>query len=109
LERWPGEYAVGEINQLDGENFQFEVSIDPLNLLGRLMLGAMRATEDAGLVLYPMADHPASAVNTRRSQHMDRTLEAVEGVVPISLNHFERLVVIVTASLAAWHDRSPWA
>ena len=50
-----------------------------------------------------MADDAASAMNTLRSQLMDRAFEAVEGVAVPPKQHIEALVVVIAADVTLSH------
>ena len=67
--------------------------------------GAVRTAEEPAADLGSMPDHLASAVFAQRSHRVDRALEAVEGVSGAGGDHFERLVVIVSADLTLAHFR----
>jgi len=70
-------------------------------------LGAVRAAIENTLVFNSVADDPAAAMRARGRENLDRTLEAVEDVVPAGMADRERLVVFVATQLASLHDQTP--
>src|SRR5258708_3128571 len=59
----------------------------------------MRAAKDAARGLDAVADHPATAVRTARSERFDRALERLERVRFAAQRYLEGLVVFVPAGL----------
>src|SRR5690348_9911341 len=64
---------------------------------------AVGAAVDRLAGLDAMADDPAATVGAGRRQQLDRALEAVEHVRLAVEGHLERLVILVSAHLAAGH------
>ena len=67
--------------------------------------GAVSATEDVPARFDPVADDSTPAVNTAGRENLYRAFEAVER--PLSsrrVDHFEGLVVIVSAKIANGHS-----
>ncbi len=62
------------------------------------------AAEDLPFFFDAVADHPAAAMRTRRSQRVNRLLEAIEDMCSALQPHLEAFVVIVPAEFAFGHD-----
>jgi hypothetical protein len=63
----------------------------------------MRATIDHIVFLDTMSDYPAPAVETGRSQGMNRTFKAIKDVFFSADADFESLVIVVSASFTFGH------
>src|SRR6185436_328968 len=70
------------------------------------LTGAAHAAVERAAGLHAVPDDPAIAMLARRSEKVDRALEAVEGVALPVQDHVEGLVVLVAAALAPRHDLS---
>ena len=68
-----------------------------------LLLGAMGATEDPAIRLYPVPDDPALAMSAYWRESVDGAFEAVEDMCCSSGSHLERFVVVVPAHLTDRH------
>src|SRR5438105_12501274 len=65
---------------------------------------AVAAAVDLLARLHPVADHLAAAMGAHRGARMDGAFEAVEVPGLAFLRQLERLVVFVSADIAASHD-----
>jgi hypothetical protein len=67
------------------------------------LFSAVSATKDCIVLFNPVADNMRATMRTSRCEGLDRTLEAVKGVILAIQYHLERLVVVVAAGFADWH------
>ena len=77
------------------------------NLGGAGVMRTVRAAVGLSVRLDAVADDAALAVRARRSEYMDRALEAVEGMLLSALGDQEGLVVVVAADLTLSHCALP--
>jgi hypothetical protein len=66
----------------------------------------MYATEDLSISFHAVTDHPALAVRANRRERVDCALEAIEGVMLPSNDHFKRLVIFIFANFACSHTQT---
>src|SRR5262249_10822830 len=69
----------------------------------RRFAGATGTAEKPAADLYSVSDHFAAAVLTNRSDRMDRTFEAIEGVASASRDDLKSLVIIISADFTTRH------
>ena len=67
-------------------------------------LGAMLAAEKCAFLFEPVTDDMNTAISADRSERMDRTLKAIEGVGPAVHAHLKRFVVVISARFTLGHD-----
>jgi hypothetical protein len=61
------------------------------------------ATEDLAFFFHPMPDYSASAMRTAWRGCLYRAFKAVKDVTLTCENHFERFVIVISASLTISH------
>jgi hypothetical protein len=69
------------------------------------MPGTVSATVEGVIALDTMTDYLAAAVETLRSQRVDRALKAIESMCLSVQDHFEGLVIDIATDIAFRHDR----
>lgn len=67
------------------------------------LFSAVSTTKDCVVLFNPVADNMRATMRTSRCEGLDRTFEAVKGVILAIQYHLERLVVVVATSFADWH------
>ena len=65
----------------------------------------MDAAEDFSSLLHAVTDDPAVAMRADRCQRVDRTLEAIEGMMLSGNNHFKGLVIFIFTNFACSHTK----
>jgi hypothetical protein len=66
----------------------------------------MIAAEHPPILFQAVADDAHPAMLARRGQPMDRTFKTVEDIGSAAHSYFERLVVVIAASIAFRHSAS---
>jgi hypothetical protein len=84
----------------------FEYLIAILQPMRTGFFGAMDATINPATSFHAVADDPAITMRTGWRQHVNRTLETVEGRSFSRRNNLKRFVVIVPADIAPRHSTS---
>lgn len=74
-----------------------------LHLVGVFSSGAMGAAEHRTILFNPMADNAIPAVTTHRSQRLNGTLKAIEGMHGTLHRYVKRLVIFISTSLTLCH------
>jgi hypothetical protein len=64
----------------------------------------MGAAEHRTILFDPMADNAIPAVTTHRSQRLNGTLKAIEGMHGALHRYLKRLVILISTSLTLCHD-----
>src|SRR5436309_6950435 len=70
-------------------------------------LRTVLATVKGAFLFEPVTDDVNATILASRSECMDCTLEAVECVSNTTHGHLKRLIVVVSAGFASWHDGLP--